>query len=95
VWSGRERRQGRSFDEGAFPVVAHGLLNSIAVVQGIAAMIGEEGENMSPAELRSWVVRMQHHTTLMAGVLQDVVRGIPSEVLVVLDDLAALAQPTS
>ena len=93
MWSGVERREGRPSDGGSFPVVAHGLLNSIAVVQGIANIIAEDGEDMSAAQLRSWVDRMKQHTSLMAGVLQDVVRGIPSDILVALDDLSALKQP--
>jgi hypothetical protein len=72
--------------DAAAAVVAHGLLGNLAVVRGATRML--LADNDLGARQRADLVNMlEAQIDLMQGVLTDLVRGLPSNALVVLDEL--------
>lgn len=63
-------------------VVAHGLLNSLAAVSGTAATLLNHWELVTddPEHARELLARIVRQTTMAAGVLEDLVRGLPPDV---------------
>jgi hypothetical protein len=62
-------------------VIAHGLLNSMAVLQGTASAMIEHWDQVAadPAKALQMLERIQRHARLASGVLEDLVRGLPPE----------------
>ena len=75
-------------DATVFAVVAHGLLNSIAVIQGVTEVMGATHETASPEKIHSWLGAIDKHATLIGQILQDLVHGLPHEAVAVLDALS-------
>ena len=83
AWGARQKKVA---DDATLAVVAHGLLNSLTVLTGTADMIrGSVGERSD--EVQCWLERMERHASLIGGVLQDLMRGLPHEAIVALDEL--------
>ena len=75
-------------DEATFAVIAHGLLNSLTVVKGAADMVRASFAELPTAQVQSWFDSIDRQTEMMADILVDVVRGLPPQALIVLDELA-------
>jgi len=75
-------------DDAMFAVVAHGLLNSLTVLQGNADMISGSFDELPSEEVRLRLERIERHAALIAGVLQDLMRGLPHEAIMALDELS-------
>lgn len=65
-------------------VVAHGLLNAIIPAVGAADLLANE--DLAPATHRDMVAMIQRRLGHVVGTLQDLVRGVPMDVLDVLED---------
>jgi len=74
-------------DATVFAVVAHGLLNSLSVIQGVAEMMDATHETASPEKMHSWLRAIDKHASLIRQILQDLVHGLPDEAVVALDQL--------
>ena len=63
-------------------VIAHGLLNSMAVLAGTATAMMQNWEKVSadPEQARQMLERIERHARLASGVLEDLVRGLPPDV---------------
>ena len=71
-------------------IVAHGLLNSMAVLTGTATTLLDHWDKVTddPARARELLVRIVRQATMASGVLEDLVRGLPPQMastLVVLE----------
>ena len=72
--------------EALLAVVAHGLLNAVVPAVGAADLLGHD--DLRP-EIRAELVEMiQARLGFVVATLQDLVRGVPVEVLEVLDGMA-------
>lgn len=83
----------RRADRTAIAVTAHSLLQSVSVILAAAEMIQTHGNELGGSrqdELLDLIGAQGRH---IAGVLVDLVRGVPPEVLEVLDELRP-APPT-
>ena len=67
-------------------VVAHGLLNSVAVITGATRAI-LEGRTDDVERASSWLELVEEQAQLMAGVLKDLARGLPPDAM---DELVRL-----
>ena len=71
-------------------VVAHGLLNAAVPAVGAAAML--KREDLRP-EVRDELVDMiQSRLEVVVNTLQDLVRGVPPEILEILDAMGTEAE---
>jgi hypothetical protein len=63
-------------------VVAHGLLNSMAVLTGTATSLLDHWELVTddPERAREMLDRILRQARMATGVLEDLVRGLPPEV---------------
>ena len=66
-------------EETTTAVIAHGLLNSMAVLQGTATTMLEHWDRVAadPVQARKMLERIARHAQLASGVLEDLVRGLP------------------
>ena len=65
-------------------VVAHGLLNTMALVVGNLSMLGSRWDALPDATRLELVDRAERHARFVADVLGDLVRGLPADVARVL-----------
>ncbi|HMC69662.1 MAG TPA: histidine kinase dimerization/phospho-acceptor domain-containing protein [Mycobacteriales bacterium] len=82
-------------DEATFAVIAHGLLNSLTVVKGAADMVRASFPELPTEQVQLWFDSIHDQTEMMADILVDVVRGLPPQALIVLDELARDGVPVS
>jgi Tfp pilus assembly protein PilN len=63
-------------------VIAHGLLNSMAVLAGTATAMLQNWDKVAadPEQARQMLERIERHARLASGVLEDLVRGLPPDV---------------
>jgi hypothetical protein len=63
-------------------VVAHGLLNSLAAVTGTATSLLNHWELFTddPVQARELLERIVRQSTMASGVLEDLARGLPTNV---------------
>ena len=67
-------------------VVAHSLLNSMSIVCGNLLLVtGEKAALLSGDEQRDLLRRTLAHADLVSDALNDLVRGLPSEIRAVLE----------
>ena len=59
----------------ATAVLAHTLLNSIAVVRGGTELLARHHETLPPSERREWYRRVDDHAEFLAIVLERVAQG--------------------
>jgi hypothetical protein len=67
------------------PVVAHGLLTSMAVVSAGAMTLWEHWADLSPEKRDYLFERILAHTTFVADTLKDLTRGLPEGMAAELD----------
>ena len=67
-------------------VMAHGLLNSMAVVTGTLITINEHPD-IEPESLRYMLERARAHADLVSASLKDLAQGLPMGATAVLEDL--------
>jgi hypothetical protein len=71
-----------ALEEPTTAIVAHGLLNSMAVVSGTAYTLLNHWELFTedPEQARALLDRIVRQATMASGVLEDLVRGLPPDV---------------
>jgi len=69
-------------------VIAHALLNSMAVISGAASLLLEH--ELAPEEQRNLLLRVHAQAGHVTGILQDLVRGLPGSALDALGGLGHL-----
>lgn len=77
----------RRADRTAIAVTAHSLLQSVSVILAAAEMIQTHGEQIGDRRQNELLDLIGAQGRHIAGVLVDLVRGVPPEVLEVLDEL--------
>lgn len=80
-----------SSDQATVAVVAHGLLGAVGVIKGAATMLLGRREGLPPDKQIELLQMIEQQSTLLGGVLQDMVRGLPPEVVADLDEIRSLA----
>jgi len=76
-----------SDDAAAAAVIAHGLLNSVSAIQ-MGAHALREGWNLMTDEQREEILAvLSDQASHVRGVLQDMIRGLPAEVIRALNSL--------
>ena len=70
-------------------VVAHGLLNSMAVLAGTATTMLDNWDRLAadPDHAKLLLERIERHARLASGVLEDLVRGLPIPVIQTLESI--------
>jgi len=81
-------------------IVAHGLLNSMAVLTGTATTMLDHWDKVieDPERARELLLRIVRQASMASGVLEDLVRGLPPQVtntLVVLEGGRGAEVPAS
>ena len=81
-------------------IVAHGLLNSMAVLTGTANTLLNHWDVVTedPERAREMLVRIARQASMASGVLEDLVRGLPPQLasaLIVLEGGRDGARPPS
>jgi hypothetical protein len=71
-----------ALDAATTAVIAHGLLNSMAVLSGTATTMIDNWDRVAadPVQARQMLERIARHARLASGVLEDLVRGMPADV---------------
>jgi K+-sensing histidine kinase KdpD len=72
-------------------VVAHGLLGAVSVIQGAASMLIGRSDSLSEEKQLDLLEMIDEQAALLGGVLQDMVRGLPTEVIADLQQVADTA----
>ena len=80
-------------DDATLAVIAHGLLNSVSAIQMGAHALQEGWERMSEAQRRDVLGVVADQAAHVRGVLQDMIRGLPPEVIRVLNELGREPAP--
>ena len=84
------RSEGGNADEVALmSVTAHGLLNSAAVLLGSVDSLRRSWQQLDNAQREALLDAVHRHARLIAGTLEDLVRGMPLSVVEALDALNA------
>jgi len=81
------RDEWQQMADGMIGVVAHGLLNSVAVIKGASRTL-LEGPGIDERG-RAWLEIIDQQANLMAGVLKDLVRGLPADAMAELVQLGS------
>ena len=76
-------------DDALIAVTAHGLLNSTAVLLAAADALRTGWHELAESDRDQMLDAVYRHATVIAGTLEDVVRGLPPSVSVALDRLTA------
>ncbi|HET6794522.1 MAG TPA: hypothetical protein VFH45_08780 [Acidimicrobiales bacterium] len=78
---------GRGPDDAALAVIAHGLLNSVSAVQMGAHALKESWRDLSDAQRNDIIQVVADQAGHIRGILQDLIRGLPPEVIRALNTL--------
>jgi len=64
-------------------IVAHGLLNSMAILTGTATTLLNHWDKLSsdPEQAREMLLRIVRQASMASGVLEDLVRGLPPQMV--------------
>jgi hypothetical protein len=76
-------------DQATMAVVAHGLLGSIGVITGAVTMMLGRGDALSEAKKVELLEMIREQADHLAGVFQDIVRGLPPELRSNLDKVGS------
>lgn len=68
-------------------VVAHGLLNSMAVICGAATTLRESWDELDAKARDDLLVMIESQGDHVTAMLADLARGLPAEVIALLDSL--------
>ena len=82
-----------AFADATTAVIAHALLNSMAVISGAASLLLEH--DLSPEDQRNLLTRVQAQAGHVTGILQDLVRGLPGSALDALQGIVHLPEQQS
>lgn len=74
-------------DAAAAAVIAHGLLNSVSAIQMGAHALREGWELMTASQREEILGVLTDQSAHVRGVLQDMIRGLPAEVIRALNSL--------
>ena len=74
-------------DDTLMAVMAHGLLTSMSIVTGSVGLVREAWNELEPAERDTLLAKAEEQALHVGAVLNDLVRGLPPEVLAHLDHL--------
>ncbi|HET6809755.1 MAG TPA: hypothetical protein VFH50_01950 [Acidimicrobiales bacterium] len=74
-------------DDATLAVIAHGLLNSVSAIQMGAHALREGWDRMSEKQRADVLGVVADQAAHVRGVLQDMIRGLPPEVIRVLNEL--------
>jgi hypothetical protein len=87
--SGNESKAlwGLGADDGTTAVIAHGLLNSVSAIQMGAHALRESWEQMSPEQRDQIIGLVADQASHIRGILSDMIRGLPPEVVRALNSL--------
>ena len=77
-------------DDATLAVVAHGLLGAVSVIQGAASMLIGRSADLAPDKQLDLLEMIDEQAALLGGVLQDMVRGLPTDLV---DGLQQVAEP--
>jgi hypothetical protein len=72
-------------DEQAIAVLAHGLLGSVALVVDATDRLATSWADLAEADRAVLLRRVREHVLLVGGILQDLARGLPHDVVAALD----------
>ena len=64
-------------DDATIAVIAHGLLGAVGVIQGAATMLIGRRDTLAADKQVELLEMIEEQTSLLGGVLQDLVRGLP------------------
>ena len=73
--------------DAAMAVIAHGLLNSVSAIQMGAYALRESWEQMTDEQRDQVLGIVADQAAHVRGILQDMIRGLPSEVIRALNGL--------
>lgn len=85
-----EPHWGLGGDDGITAVIAHGLLNSVSAIQMGAHALRESWEQMSPEQRDQILGVLADQASHIRGILSDMIRGLPPEVVQALNSLPDL-----
>ena len=74
-------------DDATLAVIAHGLLNSVSAIQMGAHALGEGWDRMTQKQRNDVLAVVTDQASHVRGILQDMIRGLPAEVIRVLNEL--------
>jgi hypothetical protein len=77
----------RRADDAVLAVAAHAMLNSVAVAFGSVDMVRSSAARLSPAQVGDLLDRALAQLELVSGILGDLVRGLPPQLVDAMDDL--------
>jgi len=80
-------------DDATLAVIAHGLLNSISAIQMGAHALQEGWDRMTQKQRQDVLGVVADQAAHVRGVLQDMIRGLPPEVIRVLNELGRGSAP--
>ena len=80
---------GETEDEGVgtWAVVAHGILNSAALIEGFCDHLRRRGTGLTQRDLDEATGAMLRHAGFLAGMLKDLALGLAPDVTEALDEL--------
>lgn len=82
-----------ALDDAALAVVAHSLLNSVSAIQMGAHALRESWQSMSETQRSEVIAIVADQAAHVRGILQDLIRGLPLEVLRALNNIDERPQP--
>jgi len=79
---GRSREDwGVRTDDATWAVVGHALLGSVRVIRAAAETLHDGWDDTSPEERREMLQMVMYQSEHIGGVLHDVMRGLPEQVV--------------
>jgi K+-sensing histidine kinase KdpD len=78
---------GVDLDDTLMAVMAHGLLTAMSIVTGSIGLLKEAWDELEAPERESLLAKAEEQALHVGAVLNDLVRGLPPEVLQHLDHL--------
>jgi hypothetical protein len=77
----------RRADDAVLAVAAHAVLNSVAVAYGSVEVVRTASDRLSPAQVDDLLARALTQLDLVSGILGDLVRGLPPQIVDAMDEL--------
>jgi len=82
----------RRADDAVLAVAAHAMLNSVAVAFGSVEMVRSSPTRLSPEQVDDLLDRALVQLDLVSGILADLVRGLPPQLVDAMDELQRARQ---
>lgn len=77
----------RRADDAVLAVAAHAMLNSVAVAYGSVEVVRSAAHRLSAAQVDELLDRALAQLDLVSGILGDLVRGLPPQIVDAMDEL--------